>query len=162
MAASVKSLEAQVQAMTRDWPHLQPSQGLGPRSVIWFGDLEGLGRVFHISIEYGLPIKGRQELYRVMPVVRVLRPSLRPNWGAEQEAPLPHVYFEPPDIRLSPLCLFDPKAREWDASMLVSRTTVGWTVRWLAACEFWEMTGRWIGGGRHEVPGVEKEPENAA
>lgn len=46
--------------------------------------------------------------------------------------------------------------------MLISRTTVGWTIRWLAAYEFWEMTGRWIGGGRHEVTGVEKEPENAA
>lgn len=162
MAASVKSLEAQVRAMTRDWPHFQPLRGMGPRSVIWFGDLRGLGRTFHISIEYGLPDKGRQDLYRVMPVVRVLRPSLAPNWEAEEEAPLPHVYFEPPDIRLSPLCLFDPKAGEWDASMLISRTTVGWTIRWLAAYEFWEMTGRWIGGGRHEDAGVEKEPENAA
>jgi hypothetical protein len=162
MAASVKSLGAQVQAMTRDWPQLQPSRGLGKRSVIWFGDLKGLSRAFHISIEYGLPIKGRQDLYRVMQVVLVLRPSLVPNWEAEEEAPLPHVYFEPPDIRLSPLCLFDPKVGEWDASMLISRTTVGWTVRWLAAYEFWEMTGRWIGGGRHEDAGVEKEPENAA
>ncbi|WP_161805388.1 hypothetical protein [Aliiroseovarius crassostreae] len=46
--------------------------------------------------------------------------------------------------------------------MLISRTTVGWTVRWLAAYEFWEMTGRWIGGGRHEEIGTEKGDSHAA
>lgn len=152
----MKSLLAQLNGMQRDWPQFQPTKGLAPQSVVWFGDIKGLERQFHVSIEYGLPLHGRTELYRRMPVVRVLRPSLVPNWEAYEESPLPHVYFELPDIRFSPLCLFDPKAREWDPSMLISRTTVGWTVRWLAAYEFWEMTGRWIGGGRHEEIGAEK------
>lgn len=162
MAAPMKSLYAQVQAMGRNWPQFRPMLGLWPQSVIWFGDLKGLERPFHVSIEYGLPLRGRQDLYRVMPVVRVVRPSLIPNWEAHDEVPLPHVYFELPDIRLSPLCLFDPKAGEWDRSMLISRTTVGWAVRWLAAYEFWEATGRWIGGGRHEGDGGEKGVEHAA
>ncbi len=158
----MKSLQAQINAMARDWPQFQPCSGLWPQSVIWFGDLKGLERPFRISIEYGLPITGRHDQYRLMPVVRVLRPSLIPNYNAEEEAPLPHVYFELPDIRLSPLCLFDPNAGEWDRSMLVSRTTVGWTVRWLAAYEFWEATGRWIGGGRHDEDGTDKGEVHAA
>lgn len=158
----MKSLLAQVNAMQRDWPHFQASRGLGPQSVIWFGDLKGLERQFHVSIEYGLPMTGRHDQYRRMPVVRVLRPSLVPNWDAEEDSPLPHVYFELPDIGLSPLCLFDPKAKEWDQTMLISRTTVGWTVRWLAAYEFWEMTGRWIGGGRHDDDEIEKGEDHAA
>ncbi|WP_421980925.1 hypothetical protein [Roseibium sp.] len=158
----MKSLLAQFNAMHRDWPQFQASLGLGPQSVIWFGDLKGLERQFHVSIEYGLPVSGRNDTYRLMPVVRVLRPSLILNYNAEEEAPLPHVYFESPDPRLSPLCLFDPKADEWDSSMLISRTTVGWTVRWLAAYEFWEMTGRWIGGGRHDEYGAAKGEDHAA
>ena len=158
----MKSLGALVNGMQRDWPQFEVSPGLGPRSVIWFGDLKGLERQFHVSIEYGLPIAGRHDQYRRMPLVRVLRPTLIPNWDAAEEAPLPHVYFELPDIRLSPLCLFDPKQSEWNSSMLISRTTVGWTVRWLAAYEFWEMTGRWIGGGRHDEDGAAKGETRAA
>lgn len=158
----MKSLLAQVRSMERHWPQFRTSPGFGPQSVIWFGDLKGLERRFHVSIEYGLPMTKRRDLYRLMPVVRVLRPLLVPNWSAEEESPLPHVYFERPDIRLSPLCLFDPKADEWDSSMLISRTTVGWTVRWLAAYEFWETSGRWIGGGRHCDVGTEKGEEDAA
>lgn len=144
------SLQQQLYAMAKDWPQFRPCSGHGPMSVIWFGDLKGLERSFHVSIEYGLPMCGRNDVYRLAPSVRVVRPELVPNCNAEDEAPLPHVYFDVPDIRFSRLCLFDPMAREWDPSMLISRTTVGWTVRWLAAYEFWEATGRWIGGGRHD------------
>lgn len=158
----MKTLQEQVRTMRRDWPQFSPSLGLGPASVVWFGDLRGLDRRFHISVEYGLPHKGRPDLYRFMPVVRVLRPSLVANFEAADEAPLPHMYFEGPDIRLSPLCLFDPKANQWDGSMLISRTTIGWAARWLASYEFWEATGRWVGGGRHDEPDQPKDAQNAA
>lgn len=146
----VKPLTAQIGAMARRWPGFRVSAGLGRQSVIWFGDLKGLERQFHISIEYGLPISGDASIQRLMPVVRILRPTLIPNPGAEEEAPLPHVYFEGPDIRFSPLCLFDPKAGEWDHSMLIADTTIPWAARWLACYEIWEATGRWVGGGRHD------------
>lgn len=55
----MKSLLTQVHAMQRDWPQLEPTLGLGPQSVIWFGNLKGLERQFSISIEYGLPVAGR-------------------------------------------------------------------------------------------------------
>jgi hypothetical protein len=71
------------------------------------------------------------------------------NFDADDEAPLPHVYFEAPDYRLSPLCLFDPMANEWNPSMSIAKTTVPWAVRWLACYELWEATGWWHGGGRH-------------
>ncbi|GAB5447934.1 hypothetical protein [Gymnodinialimonas sp.] len=158
----MKSLQDQIRAMARDWPQFEPTIGMGPASVVWFGDLCGLDRPFHLSVEYGLPMRGREDLYRFMPVVRVLRPALVPNFDAADEAPLPHMYFEKPDIGLSPLCLFDPKANQWDGSMLISRTTIGWAARWLAAYEYWEVTGRWIGGGRHDYPDDIKEPAHAA
>ena len=150
MAQKVKSLAAQVDAMVRRWPHFQYSLGLGPHSVVWFGDLKGLERSFYISVEYGTPILGDPKMCRSMPIVRVLRPSLILNFDAAEEAPLPHVYFRGPDYGLSPLCLFDPKAGEWAPTMLIADTTIPWAARWLACYEVWEATGKWVGGGRHD------------
>jgi hypothetical protein len=143
------SLSAQAKAIARRWPQFQVTSGMGPQSLVWFGDLKGLERSFHISVEYGLPRPGDTTMSRFMPIVRVLRPSLVLNFDAIEEAPLPHVYFERPDIRLSPLCLFDPQAHEWDRTMLIADTTIPWAARWLACYEIWEATGRWVGGGRH-------------
>lgn len=149
MAKEVKALEKQIASMAARWPQFEVVPGLGPQTAVWFGDLKGLERTFRLSIEYGMPMHGEDELHRMMPVVRVLNPSLVMNFDAEEEAPLPHVYFQKPDYRLSPLCLFDPEANEWDQSMLIADTTVPWAIRWLASYEMWEATGRWIGGGRH-------------
>ncbi|MGB3553183.1 MAG: hypothetical protein WBA25_00925 [Jannaschia sp.] len=153
-------MRAQLTAMRSTWPGFVPVRGMGPETVIWFGDLTGVERTFHLSIEYGLPMVGRDEPWRDMPLVRVLRPRLVPNFETIDEAPLPHVYFEPEDLPNSPLCLYDPREGEWDPSMLLAATTVRWAERWLWHYEIWEATGRWHGGGRHADTTVE-EPTNA-
>ena len=157
MARKPKSLIAQVKAMTKRWPQLLPTPGIEPGTVVWFGDLKGFERPFRVSIEFGLPRSGSSSMCRRFPVVRVLAPQLVLNFDAEEEAPLPHVYFEAPNYTLSPLCLFDPKAGEWDTSMLIADTTVPWAARWLACYEIWEATGRWVGGGRHDTEGESKD-----
>ncbi|MCY4331994.1 MAG: nucleotidyltransferase [Cyanobacteria bacterium MAG CAR1_bin_15] len=159
LSAPPLALQAQVNAMAQRWPQFQVSRP-GDQLVIWSGNLQGLERSFYITIEYGTPKKDDQEMYRLMPVVRVQRPSLVLNPDAEEEAPLPHVYPDTEnDYRLSPLCLFDPATGEWNHSMKIADTTVPWTVRWLACYEIWEATGRWVGGGRHDSP---KEVNHAA
>jgi hypothetical protein len=159
MVKKMKSLLSQVQDMAHVWPQFDVTLGPGPNSVVWFGPLKGLERPFTLSIEYGLPVSGLVQRHRLFPVVRVLRPSLILNFDADDEAPLPHVYFEAPDYRLSPLCLFDPMANEWNPSMSIAKTTVPWAARWLAYYELWEATGRWHGGGRHMT---QEEPKDAA
>lgn len=149
MAKKLRSLLSQVQDMALVWPQFEVALGPGPNSVVWFGPLKGLERPFTLSIEYGLTVSGLVQRHRFFPVVRVLRPSLVLNFAATDEAPLPHVYFEAPDYRLSPLCLFDPMANEWNSSMSIAKTTIPWAARWLACYELWEATGRWHGGGRH-------------
>ena len=157
MARQLKSLQSQVDEMRREWPQFGVTAGNSPMSVMWFGPLVGMERSFTLSVQYGVPLGGRIDLFRMIPLVRVLSPSLVLNFDAEQEAPLPHVYFEGPDYRLSPLCLFDPAAGQWDASMSISRTTIPWAARWLACYELWEATGRWHGGGRHQPVGETKD-----
>ena len=149
LSAAPLALQVQVNAMARQWPQFQVSRP-GDQLVIWSGDLQGLERSFHITIEYGIPKQDDQVMYRLMPVVRVQHPSLVLNPEAAEEAPLPHVYPDKENYCLSPLCLFDPAAGEWNHSMKIADTTVPWTVRWLACYEIWEATGRWVGGGRHD------------
>ena len=108
------------------WPGFKAVPGFGPGTILWFGDLTGFERRFHLFIQYGLPSPGRNDMCRVMPEVRVLRPQLVPNWNAAQEAPLPHVYFDRDDLAGSPLCLFDPRLREWHPGLLIARTTIPW------------------------------------
>ena len=159
MAKKLKSLLSQAQDMAQVWPQFEVAIGPGPNSIVWFGPLKGLDRPFTLSIEYGLPVSGLVQRHRLFPVVRVLRPSLVLNFDATDEAPLPHVYFEAPDYRLSPLCLFDPMINEWNPSMSIAKTTIPWAARWLACYELWDTTGRWHGGGRHIS---QEEPKNAA
>ena len=81
--------------------------------------------------------------------MRVLFPSLEPQWEATEEWPLPHVYFDNDNIYASPLCLFDPVAKEWDHSKSIALTTIPWAAEWLFFYEIWLATGKWKGGGRH-------------
>jgi hypothetical protein len=59
---------------------------------------------------------------------------------------LPHVY---PPAENPTLCLFDPRAGEWDGAMPIAETILPWALDWIACYEMWLMTGRWTGGGRH-------------
>jgi hypothetical protein len=114
------------------------------------GPLVGIERPYKLVVEMGLPRDPEtDDLLRRFPLVRVLSPVLQPNFDAEEEAPLPHVYFYEPDLTLSPLCLFDPEKGEWSHDDFVARTTIPWAADWLACYEGWLATGRWHGGGRH-------------
>ena len=105
----MKTVRQQIDAMKRRWPRFDVADVAADRAT-WFGPLVGLELEYRIMIQFGLPHHASdQERWRRFPVVRVLTPPLAPNWESPEEAPLPHVYFEPPDITLSPLCLFDPR-----------------------------------------------------
>lgn len=153
MAKIMKSIGAQVHAMHLRWPDFEVHERTTD-AIVWVGELVGIERSYVISVEFGLPRDPANDpKYRWFPLVRIHSPKLEPREDALEEAPLPHVYFGEDDIRMSPLCLFDPKANEWDHSKLIAHTTIPWTSDWLACYEIWLATGRWKGGGRHaDVP----------
>lgn len=117
--------------------------------ALWRGPLAGIEKTYEIEIGYGLPLPGLQRGDRRFPTVRVLWPELKPNFDAEEEAPLPHVFFDMTYLPLSPLCLFDPAQSEWSHDDFLAFTTIPWAADWLACYEGWRVTGRWEGGGRH-------------
>jgi hypothetical protein len=145
----MKTVRQQVHTMRLRWRDFEVVHETAD-SVTWLGSLASVERTYRIMIDYGLPKNPESdELYRRLPLVRVLSPQLEPRFEALEEAPLPHVYFIDADLTLSPLCLFDVEAGEWGHDDFVALTTIPWTADWLACYEGWLATGRWFGGGRH-------------
>lgn len=47
------------------------------------------------------------------------------------------------------LCLFFPKAKEFDSKKLIVDYIIPWISLWLFFYEAWLVTGKWLGGGIH-------------
>lgn len=137
--------------MRRRWPGFDVAEDTLDKAI-WFGSLIGIERPYRVMVEYRLPLGFPDERFRSFPLVRVLSPRLVLRFDLDDEAPLPHVYFDECDITLSPLCLFDPEAGEWSHNDLIAHTTIPWAADWLACYEGWLASGRWHGGGRHGRP----------
>lgn len=45
------------------------------------------------------------------------------------------------------LCLYYPG--EWNSTMNISDTIIPWISEWLCHFEYWSITGKWCGGGKH-------------
>lgn len=75
------------------------------------------------------------------PNVYVLDPALKKRAGSDE--PIPHMYSA------TRLCLYLPRAGEWNKGMYLSQTILPWTSLWLYYYEVWHATGEWLGGGVH-------------
>jgi len=68
---------------------------------------------------------------------------------------LPHVY----NHKKQRLCLYLPKAGEWNSEKLLIDTIVPWTNLWLYYFENWLVTEEWKGGGEHPEPEKAEDTE---
>ena len=140
MSGRRKPLAQQIDAMTSAWPMFRLSKrDRVNHCVIWSGILKPQFTTYRVEVRY---------VVGTYPQVRVLSPELERLPGNE-EGSLPHVYGPSSDPTL---CLFDPKADEWNSTMLIAEKIIPWTIEWLTFYEFWLMTGVWSGGGRHPTP----------
>lgn len=131
------TLQEQVAGMAATWPRFRKYGGKrNTQNVRWIGALKPQFTQYRVEIRYG---------FLTDPLIRVLSPVLTRLPG-NVEGELPHVY---PPAEDPTLCLYDPRKDEWDPSMSIAHTIVPWTVDWLACYEWWLITGRWTGGGRH-------------
>lgn len=92
------------------------------------------------SPEYIIKIELRENC---VPQVRVVDPNPLPL--AEGKTEYEHMY-KPQSKQV--LCLFYKD--EWLPHMRVSDTMVPWAAEWLLNYEYWLITGKWEGGGRHK------------
>lgn len=93
-----------------------------------------------LSREYTLRIEYERGEH---PRVFVKDPDISELAG-DRAQDLPHVYRNP--LRL---CLWLPKAREWDGTMRIDRTFVPWASVWLFYFEEWLGSNDWKGEGVH-------------
>lgn len=131
------TIEEQVIAMKAAWPGFSV-RGLNRQAKAsrWTGEVRPQFTRYKLDIRYRIGD---------FPEVRVLRPELV-RLPDNIEGVLPHIY---PPLEDPTLCLFDPAEKQWNPSMAIAYTTLPWACDWLACYEFWLMTGRWTGGGRH-------------
>ena len=87
------------------------------------------------SINYLVEVHFKNNGY---PVAYLIRPKLNKVNGK-----FPKHLYNIDRSGKKPLCVFDPKAKEWNGSMLISETFIPWILTWLNAYEFWQITGKW-------------------
>lgn len=156
----MRSADAQIAAMRRDWPAFRLCRRTGGR-LAWRGPLFPLAVSYEVQVELSLP---REVGYRTRvdgaPRVTVRNPQLCTRRAAPNKS-IPHVYRndQEPDFPL--LCLYDPAQREWSHDLLVAETIIPWSIDWLTCYELWHVDGDWVGGGRHPEPAAKPAPEAA-
>jgi hypothetical protein len=62
---------------------------------------------------------------------------------------LPHIYWNDRAPDWPGLCLWDPDEMFWDPEMSIATTIIPWTSEWLLFFEYWQISGEFLGPGRH-------------
>lgn len=62
---------------------------------------------------------------------------------------LPHIYWNDRAPLWPALCLWDPAEMYWDPEMTIATTIIPWTSEWLLFFEYWQISGEFLGPGRH-------------
>jgi hypothetical protein len=62
---------------------------------------------------------------------------------------LPHIYWNDRAPEWPALCLWDPDEMFWDPEMPIATTIIPWTSEWLLFFEYWQISGEFLGPGRH-------------
>jgi hypothetical protein len=62
---------------------------------------------------------------------------------------LPHIYWNDRAPLWPALCLWDPDDMCWGPEMTIATTIIPWTSEWLLFFEYWQISGEFLGPGRH-------------
>ena len=61
----------------------------------------------------------------------------------KRDGQLPHHTYGTDKNGHAILCVFHPGSKEWDHTMLLSKTFIPWISTWLNTYEYWLITGEW-------------------
>jgi hypothetical protein len=64
---------------------------------------------------------------------------------------LPHIYWNDRAPLWPALCLWDPEEMLWDPEISIATTIIPWTSEWLLFFEYWQISGEFLGPGRHPL-----------
>lgn len=129
------SIAQQIVALKRDYS-FGVTKMITYNHLVWEGKLKSspLGDEYLIKVSYK---KGEK------PNIFVLEPKELKL--PEGKSKLEHVY----DSKRQKLCLYYPKAKEWNETKTLASTILPWAIEWLYHYELWLITSEWHGGGIH-------------
>ncbi|GLR88206.1 hypothetical protein GCM10007857_49180 [Bradyrhizobium iriomotense] len=117
--------------------------------AVWEGPLRPASKTYRVRIvHFRRTIFEGWTLDNPYVTVHVVDPLV----GAEMlanETLLPHVYWNDRNPAWPALCLWDPKEMFWTPKMSIATTIIPWTSEWLLFFEYWQISGEFLGPGRH-------------
>lgn len=129
------SIAQQLHALKRDYGFGETKMSTY-NQLVWVGKLKSspLGDEYLVKVTYKKCDS---------PKIYVLEPKELKL--PEGENRLEHVY----DHKKQKLCLYYPKAKEWNETKTIASTIMPWAMEWLYHYEMWLITSEWTGGGIH-------------
>lgn len=117
--------------------------------AVWEGPLRPASKTYHVRIvHFRRTIFEGWTLANDYVTVHVVDPLV----GAEMLANktlLPHVYWNDRNPAWPALCLWDPAEMRWTPEMPIATTIIPWAAEWLLFFEYWQISGEFLGPGRH-------------
>ena len=117
--------------------------------AVWEGPLRPASKTYRIRIvHFRRTIFAGWTLANDYVTVHVVDPLI----GAEMltnETFLPHIYWNERNPAWPALCLWDPAELFWTPEMSIAATIIPWTSEWLLFFEYWQISGEFLGPGRH-------------
>jgi hypothetical protein len=117
--------------------------------AVWEGPLRPASKTYRVRIvHFRRTIFEGWTLANDYVTVHVVDPLV----GAEMlayETLLPHIYWNDRNPAWPALCLWDPKEMFWTPELSIATTLIPWTSEWLLFFEYWQISGEFLGPGRH-------------
>lgn len=117
--------------------------------AVWEGALRPASKTYRVRIvHFRRTIFEGWTLANDYVTVHVVDPLV----GAEmlaKETLLPHIYWNDRNPAWPALCLWDPAEMFWTPEMSIATTIIPWTSEWLLFFEYWQISGEFLGPGRH-------------
>jgi hypothetical protein len=117
--------------------------------AIWEGPLKPASKTYRVRIvHFRRTFFDGWTLANTYVTVHVIEPLV----GAQMltnETLLPHVYWNERNPAWPALCLWDPAEMFWTPELSIAATIIPWTSEWLLFFEYWQISGEFLGPGRH-------------
>lgn len=142
---SVDEQDVEIRRLFPDWRLKVHADWMG----VWEGPLKPASKTYTVRIVYfRRTFFDGWELANNYITVHVVDPLV----GAEMlanETILPHIYWNERNPAWPALCLWDPAEMFWTPEMSIATTIIPWTSEWLLFFEYWQISGEFLGPGRH-------------
>jgi hypothetical protein len=116
---------------------------------VWEGPLKPASKTYTVRIvHFRRTLFEGWQLANDYVTVHVVDPLIGAEMLASENL-LPHIYWNDRNPAWPALCLWDPAEMFWTPEISIAATIIPWTSEWLLFFEYWQISGEFLGPGRH-------------